>query len=235
MDGLISIIIPVYNHVEHLQEVLDALNKQSYSNIEVIVVDDGSTVPVKSADFSGMHFPLSFLRQENRGAPAARNFGFSRSQGEYVLFLDADVIASPEMLERLCDGLQKDTTASYAYCDHYLGFKRFSSRSFDAETLKQNNYITSMTLIRRKDFVKWDESLKRFQDWDLWLTMLEQGKRGVYVSGFLWRAYPHKSGMSTWLPSYVYKFPFKYVPGFFGKVRSYEKAKRIVQEKHHLT
>lgn len=235
MEGLISVIIPVYNHRQHLREVLDALNKQTYTNLEVIVVDDGSTVPIVEANFaSSMQFPFVCVRQENAGAAAARNFGFALSQGEYVIFLDADVIASPEMLWRLLEGLQKNEEASYAYSDHYLGAKRFSARSFDAAALKKNNYITTMSLLRRKDFVEWDESLKRFQDWDMWLSLLESGKYGVYVSGFLWRAYPHKGGMSDALPSYAYKFPFRYLPWFFGKVRSYERAKRIVQEKHGL-
>lgn len=234
MDGLISIIIPVYNHSEHLSEVLDALNKQTYTNIEVIVVDDGSVPPLESSHFSSFHFPLRFLRQENKGACAARNFGFAHSKGEYILFLDADVIASPEMLQQLFEGLEKDTSASYAYSDHYHGFKRFVARGFDGEALKKNNYITTMSLIRRKDTVAWDESIRRFQDWDVWLTMLEAGKHGVYVPGFLWRAYPHKGGMSDGLPSYAYKFPFRYLPWFFGKVRAYERAKRIVMKKHGL-
>ncbi len=235
MEGLISVIIPVYNHTEHLREVLDSLNKQTYTNLEVIVVDDGSTVPIVEADFaSNVQFPFICVRQENAGAPAARNFGFAVSQGEYVIFWDADVIASSEMLWKLLEGLQKEPEASYSYSDHYLGSKRFSSRSFDAEALKKNNYITTMSLICRKDFVEWDESLKRFQDWDMWLQLLEAGKHGVYVSGFLWRAYPHKGGMSEALPSYAYIFPFRYLPWFFWKVRAYEKAKRIVQKKHGL-
>lgn len=235
MENLISIIIPVYNHTEHLKEVLSSLARQTYSNIEVIVVDDGSSPPLESKDFSSeFHFPLTFVRQENSGAPAARNFGFALSQGQYVMFLDADVVASPEMLFKLFDALQKDLTASYAYCDHYHGAKRMVSRSFSTEALLKNNYITTMSLIRRKDFVEWDESLRRFQDWDMWLTLLGQGKHGVYAPGFFWRAYPHKGGMSQWLPSYAYRFPFKYLPWFFGKVRSYEKAKKIVMQKHHL-
>ncbi len=235
MEDLISIIIPVYNHTEHLQEVLDALARQSYQNFEVIIVDDGSTVPVASMNFTMQNgFSVLFLRQENKGAPAARNFGFQESHGEYVMFYDADVIASPDMLEKIYAGLENNPRASYAYCDHYFGATRIISRNFDTEALKKNNYITTMSLIRRVDFPGFNESLKRFQDWDLWLTMLEQGKCGVYISGFLFRTYPHKGGISTWLPSYAYKFPFKYLPGFFEKVRAYENAKKIVQQKHHL-
>jgi glycosyltransferase involved in cell wall biosynthesis len=235
MENLISIIIPVYNHSEHLQEVLDALLRQSYGHIEIIVVDDGSERMLRPEDFRvPLSLQVTWLRQDNRGAPAARNFGFAHSHGEYVFFCDADVVVSPDMLKRLYDGLEKDKGAAYAYSDHYFGSKRISSRIFDAEALKKNNYIPTMSLIRSVDFVKFDESVKRFQDWDLWLSMLEQGKRGVYVQGFLWKAYVHSSGMSVFLPSYAYKFPFKYFPLWYIKVKAYEKAKRIVQEKHAL-
>ncbi len=235
MQGLISVIIPVYNHAEHLQEVLNALFRQSYGQFEVIIVDDGSERYLRKEDFQvAPNFRITWLRQDNKGAPAARNFGFNNSHGDYLLFLDADVIASVDMLEKLYIALEKNPQASYAYCDHYMGFKRIPSRNFDADALKKNNYIPTMSLIRRSDFPCFDESLRRFQDWDLWLTMLEHGNRGVYVSGFLWRAYPHHVGMSTWLPSRAYTFPFKYLPWFFGKVRAYEKAKRIVMAKHHL-
>ena len=232
LDGeLISIIIPVYNDTNHLGEVLASLEKQTFTSLEVIVVDDGSVRPIVERHSS---LPIIWLRQEHRGAPAARNFGFTYSKGDYVLFLDADVICSPEMFEKLHEGLQRHAEASYAYCDHYRGVKRIASRSFDPVALRQNNYITTMSLIRREDFCGFDESLKRFQDWDLWLTMLEKNKAGVYVPGFLWRSYTSRSGISTWMPSFAYKFPFRYLPFFSRQVKAYEKAKRIVQEKHHL-
>jgi len=232
LDGdLISIIIPVYNDTNHLGEVLSALEKQKFTNLEIIVVDDGSDRAVVERPCS---VPVTWLRQEHKGAPAARNFGFAHTKGNYVLFLDADVICAPEMLEKLHEGLQKYPEASYAYCDHYRGVKRMSSRSFDPVSLKQNNYITTMSLIRREAFVGFDESIKRFQDWDLWLTMLEQNKVGIYVPGFLWKSYTSSRGISTWLPSFAYKFPFRYLPLFSGQVKAYEEAKRVVQEKHHL-
>ena len=59
------------------------------------------------------------------------------------------------------------------------------SCEFDTQKLKQNNCI--LTSLIRKDAIKWDESLKRFQDWDLWLSMAEKGKTGVWVDEYLLR------------------------------------------------
>lgn len=231
MNDLISIIIPVYNHTEHLPEVLLSLQKQTFSHIEIIVVDDGSDNPIARVESP---LPIVWLRQEHQGAPAARNFGFRYSKGNFVLFLDADVICAPDMIEKLYLALEKNTEASYAYCDYYYGVKRMVPGVFDEVRLKKNNYIPTMSLIRRTDFCGFDESLKRFQDWDLWLTMLKQNKTGLYVPGFLWRAFPSKSGMSSWLPSFAYRFPFRYLPFFSMRVKSYESAKRIVEQKHGL-
>jgi len=80
----------------------------------------------------------------------------------------------------------------------------------------------------------WDENLKRFQDWDLWLTMGEQGKTGVWVDEYLFRVLTRKNGMSAWLPSFVYKVPFRWIPGLRRAVLNYDKAKKLVVDKHGI-
>jgi len=177
---------------------------------------------------------IKLHQQENKGAPAARNMGFELSKGDYVIFWDADITAKPGMLEKMFQALQNNPKSSYAYADFYFGKKTIWGREFNAEALKQTNYITTTSLIRRGDFVKFDESLQRFQDWDLWLTMLEQDKVGVYISQTLFTI---KSGgsMSQWLPSFAYKKPWKWLPGVRSKVRKYEEARKVISEKHGLT
>jgi len=228
---LISIVIPHYNRPDALQKSLESIEKQTYKNVEVVVVDDGSDVGLRTSDF-GLQF--QYYRQENRGAPAARNKGFELSKGEYVIFWDADLVAKPEILTRLVKALEGNPDASYAYCNYHYGFKAMPARAFDAQALKQRNYIHSSSLIRRKDAVRWDESLKKFQDWDLWLTMLGQGKRGVWVDEYLFRLLPSESGISDWLPRFAYYPPFKWLPGVCGKVKRYEEAREVIREKHEI-
>ncbi|MFH1286662.1 MAG: glycosyltransferase family A protein [Candidatus Magasanikbacteria bacterium] len=234
MRPLISVIIPVYNQVDKFKLALLSIENQTYKNIEIIVIDDGSEEEIQNSKFKiSKDIPLHLYRQENKGAPAARNKGFELSKGEYVIFWDADIIAYPEMLEKMYLALQQESQVSYAYSDFYFGKKKMKAGGFDGERLKKNNYITTASLIHREDVVPFDENLKRFQDWDLWLTMLEQGKKGVHVPEFLFTIIPGGT-MSSWLPSFAYKKPWRWIPGIEKKVEKYEEAKGVVQKKHHL-
>jgi glycosyltransferase involved in cell wall biosynthesis len=92
-----SVVIPVYNGERFLAEALESVFAQTLPPYEVIVVDDGSTDA--SAEVAG-RFPVTLIRQENRGPGAARNAGVAQCTGEYLAFLDADDIWLPEKLER---------------------------------------------------------------------------------------------------------------------------------------
>jgi len=98
----VSIVIPTFNRLARLRLVLDALTRQSEnpSNFEVVVVDDGSTVPTADG-LSGVTFPfrLNIVRQPNAGPARARNRGIEEARGELVLFLDDDVEPLPGLVE----------------------------------------------------------------------------------------------------------------------------------------
>ena len=100
---VVRVIIPVYNAAEHLASCLDAVAQQTLDSIEVICVNDGSTDG--SADilnrFAALDARVRAIHQENQGAGAARNAGLAAAKGEYVIFLDADDLYEPTMLEQM--------------------------------------------------------------------------------------------------------------------------------------
>jgi glycosyltransferase involved in cell wall biosynthesis len=226
--SMISIIIPVYNHKKALTKALVSIAAQTYKNIEVIVVDDGSKSEIRN-----LKSEITLIRQENKGAPAARNAGFELSKGEYVIFWDADVVGEPEMLEKMVRALENNPEASFVYSNNYFGKKKMPSQQFNNVDIRQCNYIHSTSLIRRGAVVRWDESLKRFQDWDLWLTMSAQGKIGVWIDEYLFHIGTGGT-MSSWLPKCAYKKPWRWLPGVSKKVKRYEEARDVVMRKHQI-
>ncbi|MFA5127563.1 MAG: glycosyltransferase family A protein [Patescibacteria group bacterium] len=173
---------------------------------------------------------FKYITQTNQGAPAARNRGFAESVGDFVIFWDADTIARPDMLEKMLLALTNNPQASYAYSDFQFGWKKFTGREFNADELRKNNFIDVTSLIRRADFCGFDTTIKRFQDWDLWLTLLKKNKTGVYVPEMLYQKLVGKrKGISGWLPRIAFNLPWK-----SASVRRYETAKKIVETKHGL-
>src|ERR1700722_18049263 len=90
---LVSVIIPYYNQQLFIAETVLSAKRQSYPNIEIIVVDDGSRVSAEP--YLRAIGGIQLFRTENHGCPATRNFGFTKSTGEYLIFLDGDDILLP--------------------------------------------------------------------------------------------------------------------------------------------
>ncbi|MFH1677874.1 MAG: glycosyltransferase family A protein [Patescibacteria group bacterium] len=229
---MISIIIPIYNQVNKIFKCLNSILAQTYKDYEIIIVNDGSGDNINKAIQQYKNIP-SIIYYElfvNQGASAARNYGFKQSKGEYLFFCDADAILQPKTLEIMERTLRNHPEASYAYPSFLWGRKLFKVGKFDEEKLKIMPYIHTMALIRRNHFPKngWDQSIKKFQDWDLWLTMLKQGHVGCWIDQILFKV--QLGGViSTWLPSCAYKL----LP-FLPTVKKYKAALEIIKKKHKL-
>ena len=119
----ISVIIPVYNAAKYLKDCLDSLNKQSYADFEVVVVDDGSVDETKNilSEYARLDSRLTVLRQVNQGPAVARNKGLAHAQGEYICFVDADDLLHPQYLE-ICLYFAQVNQAALVACS-YTSFK----------------------------------------------------------------------------------------------------------------
>ena len=170
---------------------------------------------------------IKVIDQANQGAPIARNNGAKVATGSYLIFCDADIIAKPGMLAELYQALKNNPQASYSYCGFKFGFKTFRSLPFNPEKLKKMPYIHTSSLIYKDHFPGFDPSLKRFQDWDLWLTMLEHGHVGQAVPHILFKVIPGGT-MSRWLPKILFSLPW------LASVKKYRAAEKIIKQKHHL-
>src|SRR5262245_64311987 len=99
MSELVSCIVPVHNGERYLAQAIQSIIGQTYSSLEIIIADDGSTDGTRdvAAGFGGR---IQYLHQLNSGAASARNLGLRGANGEFVAFLDADDLWLPEKLER---------------------------------------------------------------------------------------------------------------------------------------
>lgn len=193
MDKPISVIIPAYNAGKYIGEAIDSALAQTYSNLEVIAVDDGST-----DDTRGILEPyikeqkIRYIYQANRGLAGARNTGIRAAQGEYLAFLDADDIFLPEKIERQTAYLERHPECDVCYCDlwHFfeeapermlkLNYNFYSGERVFPELLKKN-FINPLSLTLRRSvfdrFGYFNENLRRSEDWDYWVNLAWQGAR----------------------------------------------------------
>ncbi|MCX7778695.1 MAG: glycosyltransferase family 2 protein [Patescibacteria group bacterium] len=237
---MISVIIPTYQHGNTILNTLETIFYQTYQNFEVIIVNDGSTDDTKKKlEKTEKRWPgrIKIINQERKGANSARNRGFQEAKGDFLFFCDADVELKNDCLEKMVKILKEHPEASYAYSSFKFGWKVFPSFDFDSERLKKMPYISMMSLIRREHFPGFDESLTKFQDWDLWLTMLEKGYRGIRIPEILFTVKPRKIGLSSWLPSFLYRLPWHIFPFKILKpkaIKNYEEGLKIIKKKHSL-
>lgn len=122
-NDLISVIIPVYNVEKYLEKSVESVVKQTYNNLEIILIDDGST------DNSGKICDnlakndnrIKVIHKENGGAADARNYGLSNSTGDYICFVDSDDYVSTEFVEKLYNAILEED-ADMSVCDYlYAG------------------------------------------------------------------------------------------------------------------
>ena len=126
MKPLISVIIPIYNTGDSAVKLLNKLTKQSYENLEIICVDDGSKDGsfdlvaefIRQSKLKNKNLNMTILRQKNQGAAGARNLGLKKASGEYVTFIDSDDEVKKTHIEDLAKSLEKDPRNALSVCGY---------------------------------------------------------------------------------------------------------------------
>ena len=205
----ISVIIPVYNSSSYLYDCLTSIFNSTYRNIEVIVVDDGSTDDIQSTieEFSSR---IIFLPTVNIGQAAARNLGFSKSTGKYAAFVDADDINGKMWFELCIKRFEKKPRTGMIFCGTTFindegkfltgvsKFPNFTSETFLGRMFEQNLITTlSSTIVISRLFKKvggFDETFPLAEDYDLYLR-LGKVTRIEYIDLPLVRKRRHKENL----------------------------------------
>ncbi len=192
----VSVIIPAYNISEYVAETLESVFAQTFTDFEVILVNDGSADTPELKNALAPYFDrIVYAEQKNAGASRARNAAICLSRGELLAFLDGDDLWLPEFLAASVEYLEKNNL-EMVYSDALLfGAPLFAGKTFmekspsngEVTTAKlitsECNIITSGTMIKKslvEKFDLFDTDLKRMQDFDLWFRLVKNGARINY-------------------------------------------------------
>ena len=200
---LISVVIPTYNRAHYLGEAIESVLRQSYGNLELFVVDDGSTDHTPDI-VAGFGDRVRFVRQENRGTGAARNAGISRAAGQFLAFLDDDDVWADGKLACQLQAFEAapETDAVYGHMEQFVTpeldddkrarFRHLAGRVIPAP-------IAPSMLIRRPSFDRvglFDESLPIGLEMDWYARLCDGGLKTVMLDAVLYRRRLHGSNVN---------------------------------------
>lgn len=192
---LVSVIIPTYNAKAYIEECLASVIAQSYKRIEIVVVDDGS---IDNTIELILDYPIKIIQQKNQGACVARNHGFFESSGDYIQFLDADDLLSPDKIElQIKQLLGKEDVISNGRWGRFYTDNPFTEdikwgphislqKDHDPISWLCQNHMsqTACWLTPRKLIEKaglWDESLTNNQDGEFFSRVVAQSRQVLYT------------------------------------------------------
>jgi len=243
-EGLVSIIVPTFNAKKFLTSAVQSVLDQTYPNIEVLVVDDGSTDGTENLSVL-RDSRVRYIQITHTGGPATpRNVGLKESNGQLIAFLDADDIWLPQKLKRqikfmeegsfdfvCCDAKsisENGQTVQESYLGHLGDFDRLKSLNSNAfPRLYEGNFvISSSTLVRksifnRAGFFGQGPKLVGVEDYDLWLRAAANGAKFGFLSEKL-LLYRERSGsLSDRVQSLNYEREFQVMVKNFGLARKF--------------
>lgn len=189
MNPLVSIIIPAYNAERYIARAIKSALNQTWRDIEVIVVDDGSTDRTAEIVRSFKDPRVRYIYQQNQNVGSARNHGIKESKGKYITFLDADDEYLPEKVEKQVEFLEQNPKYQVVYCDTIqfysdnpdkLFIKKGEHPSGDIfEALLHSSVINPNTVMMAKELLvkvgMFDERPNFPEDWELWLRIARAG------------------------------------------------------------
>jgi glycosyltransferase involved in cell wall biosynthesis len=182
---LVSIIIPCYNQGNLIKETLDSVYCQTFTDYEVIVVNDGSTDTTTTDILNKLDFPRTkVIHTTNQGLASARNNGIKLAQSELILPLDSDDKIHPAYLEKAVSFLKHNPEYRIVYCKAMLFEKKqgiWNIPDYSLSGMLSRNLIFASAFFYKSDWEKAGgynpNMIYGWEDWDFWLSLIEQGAK----------------------------------------------------------
>jgi glycosyltransferase involved in cell wall biosynthesis len=213
LPPVVSIVVPAYNVAAYIDESINSVFAQTFSDYELILVNDGSPdTDQLEAALRPYISRICYISQENRGAAEARNAALRVARGEFIAFLDADDIWFPNHLADQVGFLRGNPSCDLVYADGLIfgeselagqTFMKLAPSSgevtFEALITARCNVLTSTVVAKRAailDVGMFDVHIRRGQDYDLWLRMVRNGAKLAYQRKVLIRRREHPDNLS---------------------------------------
>jgi glycosyltransferase involved in cell wall biosynthesis len=189
----VSVIIPTYNHERYIRESVSSVLGQTYPNIEILVVDDGSTDQTKKA-LAAYLSKINYIYKPNGGTSSALNTGMVRATGRYISWLSADDVFRPEKIAKQVAKMESEPGLGFIYSSfavidalgkiqYEIHSPYYSDKKEMVLKLAKGCFINGSTVMIRKAALEkvgvFDESLPQAHDYDLWLRLIH-----AYPVGF---------------------------------------------------
>lgn len=205
----VSVIIPTYNSAHFIVEAVDSVLAQTFTDFEVLVIDDGSKDNTKELLAEKYGDSIQYFYKDNGGVSKARNFGIEKAKGKYVAFLDSDDAWITEKLEKQISALEKNLENKACYSSFYLCDENLnptginpSERKADVLTdllLIGNVVATPSTVIAEKELFQqvggFDYELSQCADWEMWIRLATKTEF-IYIDEPLLKYRIHGANMS---------------------------------------
>jgi GalNAc5-diNAcBac-PP-undecaprenol beta-1,3-glucosyltransferase len=180
-NPLVSVVIPTYNRAGLVGEAIESVRQQSYRNLEIIVVDDGSPDNTENVVRSVPDQRIRYLRhKKNKGLPAGRNTGIKAAKGEYIAFLDDDDRWREDKLERQISAVNNYDAVLCTAVSNGRPLRVHKRPSISLDDLRRGSFDPS-SLLAKSSVLKellFDESLRQGEDWDAFIRIAQRYQIG---------------------------------------------------------
>lgn len=196
LDPAVSVVLPTYNRARLIHRAIQSVLNQTYTNLELLVIDDASSDNTEEIVRSFRDSRIRLVRHnENKGGAASRNTGIRMARGKYIAFQDSDDEWMPSKLAIQVDAMEKAApNVGVVYTafwraekgsKNFIHYRRVTNRSGNIHTdLLRRNFVTTPSILARRDSLfksgLFDEQLPRLQDWDL-VIRLSRDCEFIYI------------------------------------------------------
>lgn len=216
--ALVSVIIPFFNSIDSIEETVQSVLNQTYQNIEVILVDDGSTDNSDKLFSKFEKAGIHCFRTKNLGSSNARNIGFANSKGEYIQYLDSDDILHPKKIELQLNSLeQTNSDMSYSLWENFSNdisktvpfkfrnipyWKPSNGHELMISFGMENWFIPPISWLTKRAFIekagKWNVKISNNDDGEFFARVLSQSPKVICIEKVLgfYRNIPNSNSLS---------------------------------------